>query len=114
VFQELKGKSTLKEDDSGRPTFKNTRKVTDTGAGAMEVEETAAHRKVIDMTAPKAGVRTVYEGDKPKQHKYHTEHKHIGDKDDYGVEKVVTVDDGTPAEGDGQSRAFDDSRGGKS
>jgi len=92
----LKEKSSLTE--SGPPKFTKSRKVIDTSV--PEAEETA-HRKVIDVSAPKAGVRTVYEGDKPKQHKYHTEHKPIEEKEDYGVEKVHVVDDGTPATGEG-------------
>lgn len=49
-----------------------------------------------------------------KYQKYHTEKKHITEKDEYGVEKVTTIDDGTPAtgEGEGHSRAVDDLRGG--
>lgn len=92
----MKEKSSLNE--VGPPKFTNARKVINTSV--PEAEETA-HRKVIDVSAPKTGVRTIYEGDKPKQHKYHTEHKQIAEKEDYGVEKRHTVDDGTPATGEG-------------
>ncbi|TNV83256.1 hypothetical protein FGO68_gene17489 [Halteria grandinella] len=110
-FQTLKEKSSLTE--SGPPKFTKARKVIDTSV--PEAEETA-HRKVIDVSVPKEGVRTVYEGDKPKQHKYHVEHKPLAEKEDYGVEKVHTVDDGTPATGEGVgqgSKAFDESKGEK-
>jgi hypothetical protein len=107
----LKEKSSLNE--GGPPKFTKARKVIDTSA--PEVEETA-HRKVIDVSAPKTGVRTIYEGEKAKQHKYHIEHKPITEKEEYGVEKVITIDDGTPATGEGVgegSKAFDDPRGEK-